>query len=119
MSTLNISLWAAQILLAAFFVLGAVIKFMPIAKISAKMPWTGQLPVILVRLLGVLDLVSCAGLISSLFLIQSPLTAWTAICVFAYMLCATIFHVSRGESKVIGANIFALVLAAFIAWGRF
>jgi hypothetical protein len=34
------------------------------------------------------------------------------------MLCAIVFHISRGEASVIGFNIFLAALAIFIAWGR-
>jgi hypothetical protein len=31
---------------------------------------------------------------------------------------AALFHISRGESSVIGMNLVLLLLAVFIAWGR-
>jgi hypothetical protein len=115
-----IALWTAQIILAAFFVLGTVMKFLPIKKISVMMPWTGQLPSIAVRLLGILDLVVAAGLILPVLLNIKPyLTIWTAIATLVYMVIAAIFHISRGELKQIGVNIFAALLAAFIAYGLY
>ena len=114
------ALWIAQIILAAFFVSGTVMKFLPIKTISAMMPWTGQLPAIAVRLLGVLDLIVAAGLILPVLLHIKPyLTLWTAMATVAYMIVAAIFHISRGEQKLIGVNIFAALLAAFIAYGMF
>src|SRR5580698_7391040 len=114
---MTIALWIAQITLAAFFVSGTVMKFLPIRKISAMMPWTGQLPAIAVRLLGILDLIIAAGLIlPALLHIKPYLTLWTAIATIAYMTIATIFHVLRGEQKVIGVNFFAALIAAFIAY---
>jgi len=112
-----IALLTAQIILAAFFVSGTVMKFMPIKKISAMMPWTGQLPPIAVRALGVLDLVIAAGLILPTVLNIKPyLTLYTAIATIAYMIVAAIFHLSRGEQKQIGVNIFAALVAGFIAY---
>jgi hypothetical protein len=112
------ALWTAQIILAAFFVSGTVMKFLPIKKISAMMPWTGQLPAIAVRALGVLDLVIAAGLILPVLLNIKPwLTLYTAIATVAYMIIAAVFHISRGEIKQVGVNIFAALLASFIAYG--
>jgi hypothetical protein len=34
------------------------------------------------------------------------------------MISAAVFHISRGEASLIGMNIFFLLLAAFVAWGR-
>ena len=118
--TMHIALWVAQVILAALFIMGAVMKFMPIEKIAALMPWTGQLSELVVRLLGVIDLLGAVGLIlPGLLRIQPQLTGWAAVGIIALMVCAIIFHVSRGEVSVIGFNIFCVVIAGFIVWGRF
>ncbi|WP_159474915.1 DoxX family protein [Dyadobacter sp. 3J3] len=118
--TMNIILWMAQVILAAFFMMGAVMKFMPIEKISSMMPWTGQLAPFIVRLLGLIDLLGAIGLIlPSLIKIKPQLTSWAAIGIILMMISAIIFHVSRGEGSVIGMNLFCSVLAGFVAWGRF
>ncbi|MCF0058791.1 DoxX family protein [Dyadobacter sp. CY356] len=118
--TRNTILWIAQILLAAFFIIGAVMKFMPIEKISVIMPWTGQVPVQIVRILGIIDLLAAAGLVlPPIFKIKSELTSWAAIGIVLMMICAVIFHVLRGEASVIGINLFCIVLACLVAWGRF
>jgi uncharacterized membrane protein len=118
--TMHVTLWVAQVILAAFFIMGAVLKFQSIEKTAAMMPWVGQVPALVVRLLGMIDLLGAAGLIlPSLLRIKPQLTPWTAVYIIALMLCAIIFHVSRGEASVIGVNIFCVVVAAFIAWGRF
>ena len=115
---MSITLWAAQIILAVTFIAGAVMKFMPVEKISAKMPWMGQVPVAMVRLLGVLDMLCAAGLIlPSLLHIMPQLVPLVAAGIVVYMLCAIMFHVSRKETPVIGFNIFIVIVAAFIAWG--
>ena len=81
-------------------------KFMPIEKMAPKMPWMGQVPVINVRLLGVLELGAVAGLTLPMLLnIEPQLTFWAAIGIIALMICAIVFHISRGEKSVIGFNI--------------
>lgn len=117
--TMHVALWVAQVILAVIFLMGAVMKWQPIEKTAAMMPWVGQVPSVVVRLLGIVDLLAATGLIlPSLLRIQPRLTSWTAVCVIVLMICAIVFHVSRGEAAVIGINIFCIVVAAFIAWGR-
>lgn len=117
---LHIALWVVQILLAALLISGAIMKFMPIAHISQSMPWTGDVPPLIVRLLGCIDLAGALGLVlPGLLRIKPRLTPWAAVGVVALMLCATLFHVSREETPVIGLNLVAGALAAFVAWGRF
>ena len=117
---MNIILWIAQVFVAAGFIWVAAIKlFQPIEKIAAMWPWTGEVPPLMVRLLGVVDLLGGLGLIlPSLLRIKPRLTAFTAIAIIVLMVCAGIFHIARGEGAVIGVNIFFAVIAAFIAWGR-
>ena len=117
--TMHITLWVAQILVAFFLLTGAALKFQPIEKIAAMMPWAGQVPATVVRLLGVIDLLGAIGLIlPSLLRIKPLLAVWAAIGVIALMVCAIVFHLSRGEASVIGVNIFCALIATFIAWGR-
>jgi hypothetical protein len=116
---LHISLWTAQIILAILLIMGAVMKFMPIQQIATMMPWTGQIPSFAVRLLGITDLLGALGLILPAWLrIKPQLTSLAAAGVIVLMSCAIAFHVSRGEASVIGINIFTIIAAAFVAWGR-
>jgi len=117
---MHISLWIAQIVLAVLLLSGFIMKFLPIEKISVMMPWTGQVPELVVRLLGIIDLLGAIGLIlPALLRIKPQLTFWAALGIIALMICAIIFHVSRGEVSVIGINVFSIIIAGFIAWGRF
>lgn len=36
-----------------------------------------------------------------------------------FMLLAVVFHISRGETSIIGLRIIIILIAAFIAWDRF
>lgn len=114
------ALWAAQIVLAALFIMGAVMKFLPIVTASGMMPWMGEVPSLVVRLLGIIDLLAALGLVlPGLFHLGLRLTCLTALCMIALMLSAIIFHVVRGEVSSIGINVFCMLLAGFVAWGRF
>lgn len=112
--------WIAQAVLAAGFIWAGLTKLLlPIEKLSAMWPWTGQLPLPLVKLTGVVDLAGGLGLIlPSLLRIKPRLTVFTAICIIALMVAASIFHITRGEASLIGVNIFFAVVALFIVWGR-
>jgi hypothetical protein len=116
---MHIILWIAQLTLAAFLLMGAVMKFMPIEKIAPLMPWTGELQPVFVRLLGCIDLLGAIGLIiPALLRIKPQLAKWSAIGIIVLMMSAIAFHLLRGEAPVIGFNILLVVLAIFIAWGR-
>ncbi len=118
---LHIALWVAQILLALLFLMGARMKFMtPIEELAAQMPWMGQVSPVFLKFTGVLDALAGIGLIfPALLRIKPILTPWAAVGAAALMVCATVFHVSRGEASVIGLNVVAALMAVFVAWGRF
>lgn len=113
---ITVSLWIAQVLLAATFVWAGSMKlFKPD---GLPFPWIKNNPG-LVLLTGVVDLLGGIGiLLPALLRIRPVLTVFAAYGIIALMAIAITFHVSRGEAKNIGFNIFVLSLAAFVAWGR-
>lgn len=117
---LNVVLWIAQWLFAASFVGAALMKLaMPIAQLAQIWPWTGDLAPTMVRLLGVIDLLGGMGvLLPSLTRIKPRLTVVAAVACIALQLCAIAFHASRGELAGLPVNVVLIVIAAFIAWGR-
>lgn len=117
---INIGLWLVQIIIAALFILPGFMKMLqPIDKLASMMPWTGQVPQFMVRGLGLLDLLGGLGIIlPSLMRIKPKLTVTAAYASILLMISAIIFHVSRGESSVIGFNFVLIALLAFVAWGR-
>ena len=117
----NISLWIAQVILAAMFIMAGIMKStQPIDKLSAMLPWVTHVPEILVRIIGVCEFLGAVGiLLPSLLRIQPKLTPIAATGIVVIMVCAIAFHLSRGEASVLGINIFIAVVASFIAWGRF
>lgn len=117
---LNIGLWVAQGVLASSLLWATALKlFQPIEPLAMMWPWTGEVPVAMVKLAGVVDLLGALGLIlPGLLRIQPKLTAYAAFGIIALMICASIFHISRGEGSLIGVNIVFVAIAGFIAWGR-
>ena len=118
---LNISLWVLQFLLAAMFLMVGIMKLsQPIEKLSESLPWAAQVPEALVRFIGLSELLGAIGLIlPALLRIKPILTPVAAIGIAIVMVLATFFHISRGETGAIGMNIILILIAAFIAWGRF
>ena len=118
---IHILLWVAQAVLAAMFLMaGAMKSTQPIEKLSQMMPWAGQIPEALVRFIGVSELLGAIGLLlPALLRIKPNLTPLAAVGLATIQLFAAAFHISRGETSVIGMNIALFLVAAFIAWGRF
>lgn len=119
-SVFNILLWVVQLLLTALFVISGMMKLgYPIDKLAALYPWTGQVPAIYVRLLGIVDLAGGLGLLlPALLRIKPTLTVWAAIGIMVLMILATLFHISRGEASVTGFNLVVTLLAGIVVWGR-
>jgi len=116
---INIALWIAQVLIALTLIWGAYAKLLqPLEETAKMLPWALDNPG-LVKFTGLIDLLGGLGIILPAVLkIQPKLTVFAAYGVIALMIAASVFHVSRGEVSLIGMNIFFLILAAFVAWGR-
>jgi hypothetical protein len=116
---LNITLWIAQALIALTLIWGAYAKLLqPIEETAKMLPWALDNPG-LVKFTGIIDLLGGLGIILPAALrVQPKLTVLAAYGVIVLMIAASVFHISRGEASLIGMNIFFLVLAVFVAWGR-
>jgi len=119
---LHISLWIAQAVLALAFGMAGIMKAtMPIAELAAKLPWTPDVPLALVRLIGTAELLGAVGLIlPAATRIRPGLTALAAAGLVMVMALALSFHAMRGElAQAAPINLVLGGLAAFVAWGRF
>ncbi len=118
--TMLISLWVVQVLLIAMFLMSGFMKAtMPIEKLSAMMPWTGSVPSAMVRFIAIAELLGGMGLLlPSLLRIKPQLTVWAAVGLATILLLSIPFHISRGETPMIGMNALFMLLALFVAWGR-
>ena len=117
---LHIILWVAQVILAGMFIMAGMMKStQPIVDLSKSVPWTANVPVTLVRFIGVSELLGGIGLLlPSLLRIKPILTPIAAIGILLIMVFAMVYHIVNGETNVIGINIAFGLVAAFIAWGR-
>lgn len=116
---LNIALWVAQGLISLTLIWAGYAKlFQPIEETAKMLPWALDNPGLL-KFTGIVDLLGGIGIVLPAALkIQPKLTVFAAYGTIALMIAASIFHISRGEASLIGMNIFFLVLAGLIAWGR-
>ena len=117
---MNISLWIAQGLMAAMFIMaGASKSFQSIEALAEGMPWVNDVSSTLVRFIGVSELLGGIGIILPAILrIKPKLTSLAAWGLVAVMVLAAGFHGMRGEYGAIGANAVFIAILAFVAWGR-
>lgn len=118
---MNIALWIVQILLALVFVMAGIMKVTrPFDKLAQNMEWARDVGPRGVRLIGVLEILGAIGLILPAVTGILPwLTPIAAIGLVLTMIGAMITHGRRGEFPNMGFNLFLLLLAVFIVFGRF
>jgi putative oxidoreductase len=116
----NGALWLVQLLLAAAYAMAGVMKStMPIAELAPKLPWTADVPVALVRFIGVSELAGAVGLVlPALTRIKPGLTPLAGAGLVVVMALASVFHITRGEFAGLAFTMTLGALAAFAAWGR-
>lgn len=115
---MNIVLWIAQILLATIFLAAGGPKLLlPRARLGARMSWTKDAPEILVRLLGLAEVLGAVGLILPRLTGIAPiLTPIAAACLYLILIGALVAKRRAHESLALPA--IAMLLAAFVAVGR-
>ena len=118
---MNILLWLVQILLACAFGMAGVMKStQPVDVLAANgIAWAPQIPLALVRFIGISEFLGAVGLIlPALTKVKPFLTPLAALGLLTIMILAMGFHVSRGEAGALPINMVLGGLAAFVAWGR-
>ncbi len=118
---MNIALWVVQGLLAAMFLMAG---FMKVSKskdeLAERMAWVNDFSANAVKTIGVLELLGAVGLVLPWATGILPwLTPLAAVGLILTMIGAAITHARRGENAMIGPNVVLLLLAGFVAYGRF
>ena len=114
---MNILLWVLQVLLAlAFFAHGCLFLFPPAAivdQMNASLPRWFQLS------LGIAEILAAVGLtLPGIARVQAWLVSWAAAGIMIVMICATAFHMSRGEVTSAITTLALLAVATFVAYMR-
>ena len=119
--SLNVALWAAQIVLAIVFAsAGAFKAFTPGPVLLVKAPDLARLPLPLVRFIGIAELAAAAGFILPAWTGIAPmLTPIAAVCVMPIMAGAFFFDVEARQFSSLALVVVCSALAAFVARGRF
>ena len=110
------ALWTVQVLLALVFLFAGGTKLvLPIEELTAQMP----LPGLLVRFIGVAEVLGALGLIlPGLLHIRPVLTPLAAAGLVVIMIGATVVTLAGGAVATALIPLVVGFLAAFVAWGR-
>ena len=114
---MNIVLWVLQVLLALVFLAhGGLLLFPPAAivdQMNASLPRWFQL------FLGIAEILAAVGLtLPGVTRIQPWLVSYAAAGIMFVMVCATVFHLVRGEVSSAMTTLVLLAVATFVAYAR-
>ena len=114
---MNKLLWTLQILLAMAFLAHGIMMIAPPPEIALQMD--KFLPRWFQLFLGVAEVLAAVGLtVPGFTRIQPRLVPAAAVGLMLVTLCATILHASRGEVGSAVTTLVLLLLATFVAYGR-
>lgn len=123
---MDTTLWILQGLLAFIMLLPGLMKLTNsnldlVKKGNGRMDWAEDVSAINMKLIGLLEVLAAFGLILPHLLGIIPiLTPLAAVGVILTMFGALSLHKKRGdEAKAFMVNIIILLIAGFVAYGRF
>ena len=119
---MDVVLWiVAGVLAAAFLASGLMKLAQPKKKIVASgMGWAEDFSDGAVKGIGALEVLGALGLIlPAVFDVATVLVPIAATGLALIMLGAAVTHARRKESQMVVVNVVLLLLATFVAWGRF
>lgn len=120
MGTVNIALWTVQIFLALAFIGAGAFKLFFYDKYATSVTKAGSLavPRTFAGFIGTAEIAGAFGLVLPMAINVAPvLTPWAALALATIMLLAIGYHLRGHESAP--APLTLLLLAAFVAFGRF
>jgi putative oxidoreductase len=118
--SLRLVLWITQIVLALMFGMSGWMKatYAP-ETLAMYVPWSPDVPIWLVKLIGTCEFVGAFGLVlPAATRIRPMLTPVSALLLTLVMVFAMGFHLARGETHALGMPLMLGLLSAFVAWGR-
>jgi uncharacterized membrane protein YphA (DoxX/SURF4 family) len=118
---MGIALWVVQVLLAAaFLVSGATKLSQPKEKLLKNWAWVEDFSQRTVHIIGALEALGAIGIVlPALTGIVPWLTPLAALGLVLTMMGAALTHLRCAEYGAIAVNAVVLILAAFVAYGRF
>ena len=116
---MNVILWIVQVLVAAAFVVAGTMKLFQYERARERMGWVNDVPRQLVAFIGAAEILGGLGLVlPALTGILPWLTPLAGLGLVVVMLLASGFHATRREYPRIVPNLVLLLLASFVAYGR-
>lgn len=120
---MSVALWiVAGLLTVAFLAAGGtkLAKSKQALVADPRQAWAEDFSPGAIKAIGVAEVLGAIGLIlPALTGVAVILVPVAAVGLALDMLGAIITHLRRGESKVVAVPVVLLLLAAFVAWGRF
>lgn len=118
---MNTALWAVQAILALVFTMVGMMKLsVPKKKLAPQMGWVENVSPRAIKGIGLVEVLGAIGLILPMLLGILPwLTPLAALGLVLTMLVAMYIHLRRNERSALIVNVALLLLAAFVAYGRF
>lgn len=119
---MNILLWVVAGLLAlAFLAAGGMKLAQPKEKLAESgLGWVESFSAGAVKAIGAAEVLAALGLVLPAVTGIAPvLVPLAAVGLVLLMIGAAVTHARRGETQMIVVNVVLLLLAAFVAWGRF
>src|SRR5262245_16207020 len=106
---LNITLWALQVLLALAFLAHGLLMLFPPASVLAQM--NAAITPALRLFIGVAEVLAAVGLtLPGITRVQPGLVVASAVGLMIVMVCATVFHLARGEGSSAATTFVLLAL---------
>jgi len=118
----DIALWVVAGLLSTIFLMAGIMKMTQTKEqLAEKMGWVEHYEPRAIKLIGLLEVLGAIGLILPAVTNTIPiLTPLAAIAIALLMVGAMSRHLSRGnETQMVVMNMVFLLMALFVAWGRF
>jgi putative oxidoreductase len=117
---MNALSWVAQTLLLVGFGMAGFMKVTaPVDQLHQALPYTADLPLALVRFIGISEIAGALGvMLPAITRIRPSLTPLAATGLTTVMVLAALFHVGRGEFLALPINVVLGGLAALVAWIR-
>lgn len=117
---MNIALWVAQGILGAMFLMLGLMKSTQSKEKLSKIAWTTRSSMQKIRFIGISEFLIGLGLIlPQLTGVMPVLTVIAAATLALVMILAIVEHLKYKETKEIATNVVLMVLALFVAWGRY
>ena len=113
-----VAYWVLAGLLGMFFVYSGGIKVIrTLEALRPMMAWVGSVPPVLVRTIGVLEVLGALGLVlPPLVRVVPGLALAAAVGLLVVQLGGIVLHLRRGEARVIGLNVVLVALLSATAW---